>query len=152
MLGHELAVEQGEIADLEAGDKPRQRDLRGIASSAEHAFAEERAAELHAVEAADKLAITAHLDRMGVTRLVQCEHRALELVIDPRFLARRASRDDRGEIAVVSYLEATGSKRAPKRARQVKAMERQDRPVARFDPEQVGRVAAVGHRENAGGI
>src|SRR5206468_12458717 len=71
---------------------------------------------------------------------------------DPRFLARRASRDDRGEIAVVSYLEATGSKRAPKRARQVKAMERQDRPVARFDPEQVGRVAAVGHRENAGGI
>src|SRR5258706_16235045 len=129
MLGHELTVEQGEIADLKAGDEPGERDLRGVAGTAEHAFAEKGAAELHAVEAADKLAITAHLDRVGVTRLVQRQHGALELVIDPGFLAVRAGSDHRGKIAVVGKLEAARPKRALERARQVKAVEREDRPV-----------------------
>ena len=38
------------------------------------------------------------------------------------------------------------------RARQVETVERNDRAVARLDPEDVAGVAAVGHRENAGGI
>jgi len=36
--------------------------------------------------------------------------------------------------------------------RGVEAVERDDRPVARLDPENVVRIAAVGHREDAGGI
>ena len=51
VLGHELAVEKREIADLEARDEPCQRDLGRIGLPAEHAFAEERAAEADAVEA-----------------------------------------------------------------------------------------------------
>jgi hypothetical protein len=107
MLGHELAVEQREIADLETGDEPRKRHLRCVSLPAEHAFAEEGAAELHAVEAADKLAVTAHLDRMGVARLMQCQHCALELTVDPGFLARRAGGDHGGKIAVMGDLEAS---------------------------------------------
>ena len=50
MIGHELAVEQGEAADLEARDQPGERDLRRVGRAAEHAFAEKGAAEAHAIE------------------------------------------------------------------------------------------------------
>ncbi|MEA3081991.1 MAG: hypothetical protein QOD54_1659 [Sphingomonadales bacterium] len=66
MLGHELTVEKREIADLKARDKPSQRNLGCIARAAEHALAEERAAELHAIEAANELAALPDLNRMGV--------------------------------------------------------------------------------------
>ena len=66
MLGHELAVKQREIADLEPGDEPGERDLRRVARAAEHAFAEEGTAELHAIEPTDEFAVgiigTPHLD------------------------------------------------------------------------------------------
>ena len=55
MVGHELAVEKREIAGLHTGDEPGKRDLGRIAHAAEHAFAEERAAELHAVDLAHQL-------------------------------------------------------------------------------------------------
>jgi hypothetical protein len=93
VLGHELAVQKREIADLEAGDKPRQRDLRGIARAAEHAFAEERAAKLHPVQPTDEFAALAHLDRMGVARLMERQHRLLELGVDPGLLAVGAGGD-----------------------------------------------------------
>jgi len=67
MLGHELAIEQREVPRLEAGDQPRQRHLGCIARPAEHAFAEEGAAQLHAVKTADQLAALPDLDRMGMT-------------------------------------------------------------------------------------
>jgi hypothetical protein len=152
MLGHELAVEQSEIADLEPSDEPGQRDFGRIARPAEHALAEECATELHSVEAADQLAATTDLDGMGVTGLVQRQHRALELPVDPRLLAVGARGDHRCEVVVVRDLEPPGTERAPERAREVEAIERQDRAVARLDPEQVGGLAAVGHGEDAGGI
>src|SRR3954453_19907340 len=97
MLGHELAVEQSEIAGLEASDQPRQRYLRGIGHAAEHALAEERPAELDAIEPADQLALlpfgVPRLDRMGMARAVEREHRMLELGVVPRFLARGAGGD-----------------------------------------------------------
>ena len=89
---------------------------------------------------------------MGVARLVQRQHGAFEFVVDPRFFAGGAGREDRGEIAVVGNFKTTGAQRSLERARQVKALERQDRAVAWLDPEQVRGVAAVGHREDAGGI
>ncbi len=52
MVGHELAVEQREIADLEPSDEPGQRDLRCIRRAAEHAFAEKGPAEPDPVKAA----------------------------------------------------------------------------------------------------
>ena len=86
-----------EIADLQPRDQPGQRDLRRVGRPAEHALAEERAAELHAVEAADQLAAVPHFDRMGVAGAVQREHRALDLGVDPGLLALGAGGDDRGE-------------------------------------------------------
>jgi hypothetical protein len=34
----------------------------------------------------------------------------------------------------------------------MEAIKRDDGPVARLDPEQLGRIAAVGHRKDAGGV
>jgi hypothetical protein len=62
MLGHELAVEKAEVADLESRDQPCEGDLRCIGPAAEHALAEESAAELHTVEAADQLGAVPDLD------------------------------------------------------------------------------------------
>jgi len=105
MLGHELAVEEREIADLKPGHEPGQRHLRRIAGAAEHALAEEGAPELHTIKASDELAAQAHFDRMGVTRLVERKHRPLELTVDPGLLAVRAGGDDRCKILVVGHVE-----------------------------------------------
>ena len=56
MLGHELAVEQAEAALDQPRHQMDQRHLGGIALAAEHALAEERRADRHAIEAADQLA------------------------------------------------------------------------------------------------
>ena len=89
---------------------------------------------------------------MGVARAVQREHRALDLGVDPGLLAVGAGGDDAGEIAVAGDRELARAERPPQRAREVEAIERDDRAVARLDPEQLVGVAAVGHREDAGGI
>ena len=94
-----------EIADLEPRDQPRQRDLRRIASAAEHALAEKGAAELHAIDSADQVAAVPDFDRMGVARAVQREHRALDLGVDPGFVALGAADDHAGEIAVLGDCE-----------------------------------------------
>jgi len=152
VLGHELAVEKREIADPEACDEPGQSNLRCVAGAAEHALSEEGAPELYAVETADQLTPEAYLDRMGVAGLMERKHGPLELGVDPGLLAIGASGDDRREFAVVGHFETAGAQRSPERAREVEAVERKDRPVARLDPEQLGRIAAVGHREDPGGI
>ena len=104
-----------EIAGLEAGDKPGKRDLRCVGHAAEHAFAEEGAAELHAVEPADEIARLPDLDRMGVAGSVEREHRLLELGVDPGFLAVGAGGDHRREIAVARDREIAGAERAAER-------------------------------------
>ena len=106
MLGDELAVEQGEVAGLEPCDQPGERNLGRVADAAEHAFAEESAAELYAIEPADKLALLADFDRVRMTRRVQRQHCPLELAVYPGLLARGAGGDHCSEIAVVSDLEA----------------------------------------------
>jgi hypothetical protein len=49
MPGDELGVEQGEAAIFEPGHEIDQRDLARVARSAEHALAEKRPAEMHAI-------------------------------------------------------------------------------------------------------
>lgn len=106
MVGHELAIEQREIADLETRDEPGERDLGSIAGAAEHALAEERAAELDAVKPANELARAPDLDGMSMTRAVQREHRAFELRVDPGLLAVGAGPDHCPEVAVAGDVEA----------------------------------------------
>lgn len=49
MIGHELAIEQQEMAEAKPGYEPRQRNLRRVGATAEHRFAEEGPAKAHAV-------------------------------------------------------------------------------------------------------
>jgi hypothetical protein len=149
VLGHELAVEQREAADLEPGDQPRERNLRCVGPAAEHALAEEGPAQFHAIEAADERAIAPDFDGMSVTGGVKRMHRPLEFGIDPGFLAVGASGDDAAEIGIARHREAARPQRSSKRAGQMEPIERQDRAIARLDPEQLGGIAAVGHREDA---
>ncbi len=48
-----------------------QRNLARIALAREHRFAEERAAESHAIETADKLALKPGLDRVAAAQPVK---------------------------------------------------------------------------------
>src|SRR6476646_1650884 len=105
MLGHELAIEQSEVSDLQAGHEPGQSDLGCVGCAAEHAFTEKGAAELHPVKAADERASLPHLDRMGVARAMERNHRLFELGVDPGFLTIGTSADHGGEVAVVRNLE-----------------------------------------------
>ena len=149
---HELAIEQGETARLHACDEPGQRYLRRIGHPAEHALPKERSPELHAVEAADKLAFVPDLDGMGMARPVEREHRAFDVAVDPRLLAVRAGCNYRRKVTVYRNREFSGSNCAAQRFRQMEAVERYDRARSRLHPEQFGRLAAVRHRKDAGGI
>src|SRR5258708_38201235 len=77
------------------------------------------------------------------------EHGMLDLGVDPGFVAVGAAGDHASEVAVVGDLEPAEANGSPERAREVEAVERNDRPLARLNPEQFVRVAAIGHRENS---
>jgi len=149
VVGHELAVEKGEVPDFESCDKPGERNLRCISHSAEHAFSEEGSSEPDAVKPADELVVVPDLDRMRVARAVKRKHCALQLGIDPRLLAIGARCNHLREIAVASDTEPARANGSIKRAREVEPVERNDRAVPGLNPEEIVRFAAVGHREDA---
>ena len=141
------------LPDLEARDKPGQRDLRGVGHPAEHAFAEEGAAELHAVEPADQIA------RRASTSIEWAlpEPCSASIACSSSALIQVSSRSAQAAMTAAKSRSRVTSKRpersrAAQRPRQVEAVERDDRPVARLDPEQLVGIAAVGHREDARGI
>ena len=100
MRRHELAVEQVVTAGLHPRDQPGERNLRCIGHSAEHAFAEEGASELHAVKPTHQFAAVKDLDRMGVPRRVKGQHGALDIGVDPRLFPVGAGSDDRSKVTV----------------------------------------------------
>ena len=144
MFSHELAVEQGEIADLQARDKPGERDLGGVAHATEHAFAKEGAAELHAIDSAGQLIAAPDLDRMGVTRAVEREHGLLELGVDPGFLAVGAAGDHAGEIAVDRHREPPAPQRPHQPPGQVEAVQLEDAARVRRPPADRVALAETG--------
>jgi hypothetical protein len=87
VIGHELAVEQGEAADLQPPDQPRQRDLRRVGAGGEHAFAEERTAQPYPVESPRQLALMPAFDRMGMAEFMESVEARLDLTVDPGLLA-----------------------------------------------------------------
>lgn len=94
MLGHELAVEKREVSDLEARDEPCQRDLRCVGGAAEHGFAEEGAAQLHAIETADEIISPPTFDRVGMAGREQAHDRAFDCIVDPGFVPVGAGEED----------------------------------------------------------
>ncbi len=69
--GFHLAVDQAESPALQLPRQPHQRDLGGVGFAAEHGFAVEHAADRHAVETADQLAVAPGFHRMRVAGLEQ---------------------------------------------------------------------------------
>ena len=156
MTGDELAVEQGKAAHLQPRDEMGEGNLGGVARPAEHALAEEGAAQRDAIEATGQPVIVPHLDRMGMAAAVECEAGGLDLAIDPglRPIVRGlcAGGDDVAEGLVDRYPKMVAADRLGERARQVEMVERQYAATMRLDPEYVGRVATVRHGKHAGGI
>src|SRR5690606_29421213 len=134
----ELAVEQPVSAVAQQPDEPYQRDLRGIGRAAEHRLAAEHPLEPDAVEATDQLAVVPTLDRMGVAGEVQRAVAGGDPVADPAFRVSRPRRcaagNHAGEIGVAGYPKAILPHGLGQRARTAKAVERNDRPLARLDP------------------
>ena len=89
---------------------------------------------------------------MGISRGVEAKRSALDLLVDPGLVAPGASGEHLAERAVDGHLKAARADPAGERAGQVKPVERKDRAAAWLDPENVSGVAAVGHREDTGGI
>jgi len=99
MVGHELTVEQRELAYLEPRDEPGKGDFGSIGLSAEHRFAKKGAAQFDPIESADQFACPIAIDvpafdRVCMTRSVEVACRLLDRAVDPRFATIGASTDD----------------------------------------------------------
>ncbi len=66
MSGDELRVEQGKAAIFEPRHQINQRDLASVALPREHALAEERAAEMDAVEPAGERTVLPYFDGVAM--------------------------------------------------------------------------------------
>ena len=140
------------MANAKPRDQPGQRNLRRIRRSAEHGFAEEGAAQLDAVEPADQPVLVPAFDRMGMSDRVKPERRPLDRAVDPGLLAVGAGQQHLVEGRIACHRESARTDAPGKRTRQMEAVQRDDCPASRLDPEDVAGVAAVGHREDAGGV
>ena len=156
MIGHELAVEQGETCLTHRRDKPCQRDFAGIGGAAEHAFAAKYPLETDAVEPADQLAVLPAFDGMGVSGCMQCAVARFDPVADPAFgmfLAwGGAFANHIGETGVASDVKAILPQHFLQAFRKTKPVERNDRSLAWLHPVDFGIAAVVGHGENAATI
>jgi len=83
MVGHELAVEQGEACEPHPRDQPGKRHFRRIRAPRYHGFAEKGLPQRHAIKAADQLLAIPHLDRMGKAAGMKIGISALDFMIDP---------------------------------------------------------------------
>ena len=83
MTGDELRVEQGEAAISQPRHQIDQGDLARVAGAREHAFAEKRAAKMHAVKPAGERAVLPYLDRVAMAEREQLPIEAPDASVDP---------------------------------------------------------------------
>src|SRR3546814_1300363 len=106
---------------------------------AHHALAEKGAAEREAVEAADEPIARPAFARMCEAPVMQLDEHALDRGVDPRIGTVRdrfgAQGKDIGEGGVGGDAEPTRRDRLAQRSGYAEPIERQDRPLARLDPE-----------------
>lgn len=153
MIGHELAVEQGETAKTQPRDEPGQCDFRRVGASRHHALTEKGAPDRYAIEAADQFFIFPHLDRMGKTMGVQRAIGLFDRMIDPGRWAIRRGLGAQGQYlrkgAVGGHAETVAAQRPGERAGQVESIERQRRPALGLYPVDVVIIPVVGHGKDA---
>lgn len=153
MIGHELAVEQGETAETHAGGQPGQRHLRRIGAPRHHAFPEKGPPQRHAIKAADQFLPLPHLNGVGETYFMQMAIGTLDRMVDPGGRAVRrgfcAEPDDACEIPIGGDPKPLPPDRLGQRMGDVETVERHDRPSLRLDPVHLLRLAIVGHGKHA---
>ena len=92
----ELRVQQQEAAGVQAlyqVDEALFRRVRAAEVGAgEHRLTHERAAEMHAVQAADELIVEPGFNRVGPALFVQLDVGSDQAFVDPRFVFARARR------------------------------------------------------------
>ncbi len=153
MIGHELAVEQGEATEAHPRRQPGKRDLRRIGPPRHHAFPEKSLPQRDAIKPADQFLFLPHFDAVGETDLVQMAIGALDRMVDPgggpirRGL--RAELNDPGEVAIGGHPKPFLPDRFGQRMGDVETIERHDRSPLRLDPVNLVRLAIVGHRKHA---
>jgi len=153
MRGDELRVEKRKAAFDQPRHEMDEGDLARIGLAAEHALAEERGAEVDAVEAAYELAVAPRLDGMRVAAGMQRGVEAQDLGVDPALLASRRGRgaglhhvDERH---IGRDLEAIAAHGARQPLRHMERVQRKDAAPFGRDPEQLGVLAPFRHGEDA---
>ncbi|GAA4035411.1 hypothetical protein GCM10022281_14750 [Sphingomonas rosea] len=140
------------MAEPQPRDERGEGDLGGIAAAAEHAFAEEGAAERDAVDAADQRFAFPNFDRMGRAALMERDHGLFDRAVDPGLGPVSAAQQDAAEVAVGGDGVAARAEPPGEASREVEAVEWDDRAVAGLDPEELVAIAAVSHRKDAARI
>jgi len=140
------------LAMAQPGDQVRQRQLAGLGLAAEHAFAEKGAAQRHAVEPADQLAVDARLHAVRVPAFVQRSVKRADVWIDPGVFAidvwLGAEIDHGFEVAINSEAEAVLAHGAQKPARHGERRQGQNGAPIGIDDEEAVLVAAFRHRKD----
>src|SRR5690606_37663028 len=130
MRRDELGVEQRIAAGLEPRDEMDEGDLRGVAGAVEHALAEERAGERHAIQPADQRVSVIDLDGVAMSDVEQLAVERADARIDPGAVAAacdlRAAVDHRVEVAIDMDGEGRRAHGAGEPRRDVKALEREN--------------------------
>ena len=140
------------MADAKPRYQPGECDLGGIGHAAEHGFAEEGPAQLHAIKAADQPAVMPAFDRMGMTDGMKPKRGPFDRRVDPGFVAIGAGQQDLMKRPVAGDRESPGADASRQRTGHVEPVERDNRAAAGLDPENIAGLAAVGHGEYASGI
>src|SRR5690606_7016561 len=109
--------------------------------------------ELHAVKPAHHMVALPALDRMCVPYPVQSEIALPDSFADPGALIRparlRAESHDRGKGTVAGNAQTILPYGLRQATREVKAIQRNDRALPGFDPEDVRIILVIGHRKYA---
>jgi len=162
MMRDELGVEQTKAPQSEARHEMGERNLAGIAHAAEHALAEEGAADANAVEPADQLLRVPRLHAVGAAEAVELEIGCTHLGCDPGAGTRRArcrtSVDHASEIPVDREVETAVAQRLGETAGAAELLRKEDRArVWRPPQDRLSRgipgkdAAAIGSDEPLGG-
>src|SRR5262249_46879954 len=133
-----------------------ERHLAGIARHAEHALAEEGAADGDAVEPADQPAVLPALDGVGEPHLEELAVQQEDLAVDPGVAAPRPGRgaaiDDALEVGMAADLERLLPHRLLQPPGHVEGLEREDAAQLRIDPVDLRVITALRHREDPDGV
>jgi hypothetical protein len=141
VIGHKLAIEQGEIADTHTGNQPCQRDFGRIGGAGKHALAEKCTPHGKSVKPANKLSVRPAFNAVRHAHAMQLAKCRFNIAVDPGFLpvlrALRTGLDDRGKAGIRRHNETVLLYRFGERFRYMDAIQRQYRSGLGLYPKRI---------------